>query len=201
MRALLDRNGLVAPAAHIGLPDLRRDAEKVFAEAQVLGVRFVIVPWIDASERTTLAGYERIAGELNEFGRRARDADLQLGYHNHDFELQPIGDDVPYDTLLASTDPALVAMELDLFWLAKAGGDPSAYFARHPGRFKLVHVKDMTAAGEMVDVGRGTLDFRRVFAQADAAGIIHAFVEHDEPPDPLASARVSHAALQTLLPK
>lgn len=200
MRALLDQHGLTSPSTHIGLPDLRRDAQRVFADAHTLGNRYVVVPWLDPSERGTVAGYEKIAAELNEFGRAAQSAELQLGYHNHDFELQPIDGTVPYDVLLASTDPALVVMELDLFWLAKAGGDSNAYFARYPGRFPMLHVKDMTAAGEMVDVGRGTLDFRRVFEQAEAAGIRHAFVEHDEPADPLASARASLTALREVLP-
>ena len=199
MRDALDRSGLSAPANHIGLPELRRDAPRVFAEARALGNRYVIVPWLDAHERETLPAYERLADELNEFGRAAKAAGVRLGYHNHDFELRPIDGRVPYDTLLAGTDPQLVAMELDLFWLAKGGGDPVAYFTRHPGRFALVHVKDMSASGEMVDVGRGTLDFRRVFAQAEAAGIRHAFVEHDEPADPIASARESYAALRDLL--
>jgi sugar phosphate isomerase/epimerase len=90
-------------------------------------------------------------------------------------------------------------MELDLFWLAKGGGDPAAYFAQHPGRFAMVHVKDMSSDGAMVDVGSGTLDFARVFAAAERAGIRHAFVEHDSPSDPLASIRASYDALSRLL--
>jgi sugar phosphate isomerase/epimerase len=199
MRDLLDRYGLSAPAAHVGLQDLRRDAPRAFADAKTLGNRYVIVPWLDENERATIDGYKKLSAELNELGRGARDAGLQLGYHNHDFELRAIGGEVPYDVMLASTDPTLVVMELDLFWLAKAGGNPATYFERHPGRFAAVHVKDMTAAGEMVDVGSGTLDFGRVFAAADAAGIRHAFVEHDEPADPLASARASFTALRDIL--
>lgn len=200
-RSMLDVNGLVAPSTHIGLPDLRKDAARVFADAHTLGNRYVVVPWIDAAERKTIDGYRRIADELNEFGRAAKREGLQLGYHNHDFELEPIDGRMPYDTLVSETDAELVVMELDLFWLAKGGGpDPASYFERFPGRFAMVHVKDMSAAGEMVDVGAGTLDFRAVFARANAAGIKHAFVEHDEPTDPLASARRGLAALTPILP-
>lgn len=200
MRRMLDGSGLAAPSTHIGLPDLRRDAKQVFSDAHILGNRYVVVPWLDPAERGTVAAYEKIAEELNALGRAAREAGLQLGYHNHDFEFERIDGSVPYDGLLANTDPELVVMELDLFWVTKGGGDPLAYFARHPGRFHLVHVKDMNADGEMVDVGSGTLDFARVFAKAEAAGIRHAFVEHDEPPDPLTSARRSFEALRKLLP-
>jgi sugar phosphate isomerase/epimerase len=64
----------------------------------------------------------------------------------------------------------------------------------------MVHVKDMSTSGEMVDVGKGYLDFQAVFAKADTAGIRHAFVEHDQPADPLQSARNSIAALRNVLP-
>jgi sugar phosphate isomerase/epimerase len=63
----------------------------------------------------------------------------------------------------------------------------------------MVHVKDMSSDGAMVDVGSGTLDFARVFAAAERAGIRHAFVEHDSPSDPLASIRASYDALSRLL--
>lgn len=200
MRSLLDRFGLSAPASHVGLSELRAGAQRVFADARALGVRYVVVPWLDASERTSISGYRTVARELNDLGRRASDAGLGFGYHNHDFELEPLDGVVPYDVLLEECDPGLVAMEMDLFWMAKGGGDAFRYFDRHPGRFRLVHVKDMSATGEMVDVGAGTLDFTRVFARASQAGIAHAFVEHDQPADPIASARRSHAALRTLLP-
>lgn len=201
MRALLDRYELSVPAAHIGLSELRDDAARMFAEAHVLGARYVVVPWLDAAERSTAAGYRRLAGELNAIARRASDAGLRLAYHNHDFELKPLDGVVPYDVLLEECDPDLVAMELDLFWIAKGGGDAFSYFDRHPGRFRLVHVKDMSASGEMVDVGQGTLDFRRIFARAAQAGIAHAFVEHDQPADPIESARRSFAALRAVLPQ
>jgi sugar phosphate isomerase/epimerase len=199
VRAMLDHLGLSSPASHVGLDELREDAAAVFAQSRALGNRYVVVPWIDAAERRTIAGYEAVAAALNRFGAVARDAGLRLGYHNHDFELQPIGGRVPYDVLLERTDPELVDMELDLFWLAKGGGDPIAYFRRHPGRFVMVHVKDMAPDGAMVEVGRGTLDFARVFAAAEQAGLRHAFVEHDSPADPMASARESHSALVRLL--
>jgi sugar phosphate isomerase/epimerase len=105
---------------------------------------------------------------------------------------------LPYDILLAASDPDLVKIELDLFWIVKGGGDPLAYFAKYPGRFPLVHVKDMSADGRMVDVGRGRIPFARIFAQRKAAGIRHFFVEHDEPADPFASITASYAYLRGL---
>jgi len=198
MRAILDRHHLTSPSTHIALDEIRGHWARVLDEAQTLGQRYIICPWLDADQRRTLDDYRRIAHELNAAGETARKAGMTLGYHNHNFEFTPIEGTIPYDVLLAECDPRLVAMELDLFWIVKGGQDPLAYIAKHPGRFPLVHVKDMTKGGEMTDVGKGAIDFAAIFAQSARAGIQYYFVEHDEPPSPLDSARASYEYLRRL---
>jgi len=107
---------------------------------------------------------------------------------------------LPYDVLLAETDPKLVQLEMDLYWMVKGGQDPLAYFARWPGRFPMVHVKDSAGPPDhkMTAVGAGKIDFKKIFAQSDHAGIRHYFVEHDNPDDPFASIRASYEYLQRL---
>jgi sugar phosphate isomerase/epimerase len=89
-----------------------------------------------------------------------------------------------------------VKFELDLFWATKAGVDPAAYLRATPERFPLCHVKDMTAGGEMVAVGDGSIDFAGLFRAG--SGLQHYFVEHDNPDDPLDSVRRSIAAVRKL---
>ena len=99
------------------------------------------------------------------------------------------------------TEARLVDFQMDLYWMIKAGGDPLAYFAKHPGRFTSVHVKDATAAPELAmrDVGAGTIDWKRIFAQRATAGIRHFLVEHDDPtPDAWTSVSASYAYLSRL---
>jgi sugar phosphate isomerase/epimerase len=123
---------------------------------------------------------------------------MQFGYHNHDFEFQPIDGIVPYDLLLERCDPALVIMEMDIFWAVNGGKDPLAYFTAHAGRFHLIHAKDRTAAGEMVNVGSGVIDFRAILARSQQAGIRYVFVEHDRPASPLDDVRASYTYLRGL---
>ncbi len=132
--------------------------------------------------------------------RRLEDAGIQFAYHNHDFEFPKLEGQVPYDVLLQSTDPKLVQLEINLYWITKAGQDPLAYFARWPGRIPLVHVKDSAGPPEhkMVDVGQGTIDWKRIFAKRDQAGIKHAFVEHDQPPQPFEDIATSARYLKAL---
>ncbi len=87
---------------------------------------------------------------------------------------------------------------MDLYWTAKAGKNPLDFFAAHPGRFPLVHVKDMKGDVSMTEVGSGTIRFARIFAKAKQAGIKHYYVEHDQPKDAFASITTSYKALAAM---
>jgi sugar phosphate isomerase/epimerase len=198
-RAALDRHGLVAPSTHIAIERVRDGLSQVLDEAHLLGHRFVVCPNI-SDEKSGLDGYRRAADVLNRAGEIANRSGIRIGYHNHESELVPVDGLRPYDVLLERTDPGLVTMEMDIFWLVKGGGDPLAYFAKYPGRFSMVHVKDMdgTPSRGMTDVGRGVIDWKGIFAQSERAGIQHYFVEHDYARDPFASITTSYEYLSGL---
>jgi sugar phosphate isomerase/epimerase len=201
LKAILDRLGLSAPSSHQGMQAIRSDWGRTLDDAAALGQRYIVVPSIGREERQTLDGWKRVAALFNRAGEEARARRIQFGYHNHDFEFAPIEGTIGYDVLLAETDPQLVAMELDLYWMTRGGKDPVEYFAKHPGRFPLLHVKDMDATPErgFADVGKGTIDFRRIFARAKQAGVKHYFYEQDlTPGPPLDSARASYDYLKAL---
>ncbi|HEX6317093.1 MAG TPA: sugar phosphate isomerase/epimerase [Gemmatimonadaceae bacterium] len=198
IRALLDANGLTAPSAHSAdINSIRTRFTQVLDDAATVGHKYVICASLPRSEMT-LDGYKRVAGEFNRAGEQAAKTGVVVGFHNHDGEFAALGDTNGYDILLAETDPRFVTMQMDLFWTVKGGKDPLAYFARYPGRFTSVHVKDMAAGGAMVDVGAGEMPFARYFAQSGQAGIKHYFVEHDTPADPMGSITASYRYLASL---
>ena len=201
--ALLRRYGLRSPSGHYPLEALEEETQRIIDTAGALEQEFVVCPYLAEGQRQSLDDYRALADTLNRLGERFGEAGLQLAYHNHDFEFKTLGEDAPaYDVLLARTEPGQVAMELDLYWIYKAGFDPASYFERYPGRFALAHVKDSTAPPEkeMVSVGEGVLDFPNLFAQGEEAGLQYAFVEHDNPDDALASIRTSYDYLSALNP-
>ena len=199
VRAILDRHGLSAPSTHIALGEI--DAWKASLDtAKAIGHEYIVVPWIPQEKRLTLDGWKNVAGVFNRAAQLAHDAGLQFAYHNHDFEFPKLEGQVPYDVLLQSTDPKLVQLEIDLYWITKGGQDPLNYFSRWPGRIPLVHVKDSAGAPEhkMVDVGQGKIDWKRIFAKKEQSGIKHFFVEHDQPPQPFQDVAVSYRYLSQL---
>jgi sugar phosphate isomerase/epimerase len=193
----LKANGLTAPSGHLGLDVMRTAWDRALDDSAAIGHRYVVVAWVPPEERSSVEAARRLGEDFNRAGDAARKRGMTFAYHNHDFEFAPLGSTTCYDVLLATCDPALVQFELDLFWITKAGKDPVAYLTRHPGRFPMVHVKDMTPEGTMVEVGAGSIDFGTIFAAADG-GIRHFFVEHDNPADPFASITASYRALSAL---
>jgi sugar phosphate isomerase/epimerase len=200
LRKQLDALGLRAPSCHLPLETLQQDLAKAMDEANTLGHRYLVLPYLTTEQRgTDLGSYQRLAAELNQIGEKCRAQGLQLAYHNHDFEFQDFAGKTPYQVLLTETDAQLVKMELDLFWTIKAGVDPLALFAKHPGRFPLWHVKDLSKSGEMADVGTGTIDFSRYFAKAAEAGLQHHYIEHDQSPNKILTIQRGFATVKGIL--
>lgn len=206
VRGLLDGVGLQAASSHVGMDVIRGRWDAALDDAATLGQDLIVLPSLPGDARTA-DGLKALAEELSRAGEAARARGLHLGFHNHDFEVTPLGPEAggdgspasrPLDILLGHSDPAALTFQMDLFWVVNGGADPVAYFRAHPGRFLSVHVKDRTPDGRMTEVGAGSLDFASLLQAGEAAGVRHAFVEHDNPARPLESIRTSIRHLQTL---
>jgi sugar phosphate isomerase/epimerase len=199
LRKQIDRLGLQAPSLHVPYEFLLGRMDTVLGAADTLGARVLVVPWIDPKLRGADA-WPGVIADLNRFAERIGKAGLKLAYHNHDFEFtQKIGGRSLFDMLVQGTDPALLFLELDLFWTATAGLDPAALVRTLPGRIIAYHVKDRARDGSIVGVGAGTIDFAAVFGLNSISGARHFFVEHDFPVPPfLPSVAFSHATLRNL---
>ena len=212
VKAALGRHGLTSPSTHIDYASLGDGFPKIVEASATIGHRYIVNPWIDEEMRKQPDVWKRIAATFNRAGEISKKAGIQFAYHNHHFEFVPAGGTLPYDVLLKECDPELVKMELDLCWITVARQDPLTYFKRHPGRFPLVHVKGLKklppgpapapfnqAIPNITDVGSGDIiDWKRVFAQSEQAGIRHYFVEHDQPSAPFDSLQASARYLSAL---
>ena len=199
MRASLKRHGLDAPSMHANYDALRRGLDDVLEEARLLGASYLACPSVDAEERKTAEHWKRVCQTLNRIGQIVRSRGLVLAYHNHDFEFVQFSDGTtPFHLLMTETDPRDVKIELDVYWVAKAGLDPVQYLKGSQDRIPLVHLKDLASDGSTTEVGGGVLDFERIVRTALLAGVKHLFVEQDTSADPLASIGTSLRFLERL---
>jgi sugar phosphate isomerase/epimerase len=200
IRAALDEHGLRAISAHVSFEALQTQSARVFADLHTLGCAHVVVPSVGAEHRGTVAQVRQLAQLLNQLGAQCRQAGLQLGYHNHAFEFAALDGGTMWDVLTTTTDPALVTLELDVYWAQYAGVDPVALIRQGRGRMPLLHIKDMAADAARADVpiGEGTFSWPDIFRAGAAAGTQWYVVEQDNPRDSLPDVERSLRYLQQL---
>lgn len=217
-RAALDAAGVVCPSAHIqgrgGGDSFSGDLGKLAEALKTIGVKTAVMPSPYIPDRLAGKGlrevltqltaddYKMNADVLNAKAAGLKAAGIKVGYHNHNFELAPLGSTNGLEILLKNTDPSLVTFEMDLGWVAAAGSDPAALLNKHKGRFTMVHIKDLKAstkpnsalAMDPTEVGSGSLDWKKILTTAYATGVRGYYVEQEAPfafPR-LESAKIDH---------
>lgn len=206
----LKDNGIMASSGHYLLPDVKTNWHKRIEDANTLGLKYMVNAILQPEERKSFDDYKRLADIFNKAGEATQKAGIQFCYHNHNFEFIKYGNTTAYEYLLNTLDPKLVKFEMDCFWVTHAGQDPVAYFKKYPGRFPLLHIKDMkdnppptheldAKLGLFAPVGQGTIDWKRIFAAARQGGMQHYYVEQDfcEQP-PLQAVKISYDYLRKL---
>ncbi len=209
-RKILTDNGITASSGHYMLKDVKGNWDQHIADAKTLGLQYMVNAFLQPEEHQSFDDYKRLVDIFNNAGQATQKAGIQFCYHNHNFEFTKYGDTTAYDYLLNNVDPKLVKFEMDCFWVTHAGADPVAYFNKYPGRFPLLHIKDMkdkptptqqldAKMGLFAPVGHGSIDWKRIFAAAKKGGMQHYYVEQDycEQP-PLEAIKMSYEYLSKL---
>jgi sugar phosphate isomerase/epimerase len=209
IKASLDKAGLHCGSVHIPAPDKAAEAmeyakgigAKYVVSSVLLPKRFTQAPgkvdWdavVVMLKSMTLEDYKGVSEQCNELGQQAKTMGLQFAYHNHNIEFKPFPGGIGYDVLLNSTDPELVKFELDCGWMSSAGFKPATYIAKYPDRYRMLHIKDFKLTSkpsygmwppespEPTELGRGTIDYKPIFAAAKKAGKIDWYYVEQEPP-------------------
>jgi len=228
VRDLLDKHGLRSPSQHMvpgnlydvfnrltrkelsfdeasrlwqqemALEHVEPMIEECIQRARTLGQKHIVWQILWPQQMQTRAELEKFCRALDKTGEICAREGYVLNYHNHSAEFAMHDGVVPYDFILANTDPRWVKLEIDLYWAVKAGADPTQYFLRHRGRYRQCHLKDGTADGAITVVGDGIMKFQPLIKAARAAGIEHYYVEQDGAADPLKASRQAYEYLRKI---
>lgn len=200
----LAKQGLTPVSAHFSYAILDGQLDQVIADAKTLGVRFVVLPAIPHSPTHFSVEEARAAAvKLNRWGAAIKAAGMTFAYHTHGYEFRPDPrtGETPFEALMKGTDPSMVSLELDVFWVTHAGVDPLALLRKYPGRWKMLHLKDLRSGAALdnsgaapaeddVPVGTGQVSWPRILEAAREAGVEYYFIE-DESPAPLTNVPLS----------
>lgn len=185
--------------------------DTVLEQASEGGISHLVFGYLIPEERKTVDDWKQRIEELNVAGEKARQAGIQMAYHNHNFEWDPVGNTTGFDLLREGLDPTLVPFELDVAWVAMAGQDPATVLDSVKDRTELMHIKNLIELPQayttiesmpedsFIELGKGKLDIPSLMQSAEEAGITYCFYEQDNNwhPDALGSARMSLNYLTT----
>jgi len=207
LRKMLDDHGLRAPSGHLDYDGLDSKLEY----AKELGLQYVICPMLPKSMWNSVDDFNKASEQFNRWGEKAKIMGMQFGFHNHNYEFRQLGNTTGFDTIVSNTDPKLVCLEFDCYWLTQAGRDPVAMLTKYADRVRLIHVKDRkpgfptsqqldSSAEHFTEVGTGMIKWKPVLAAAEKVGVQHYFVEQDEiAGPPMESVAKSYRNLRAML--
>lgn len=177
LKKIISDAGLTCVSSHFGIDELRKNQDDRIAWAKDAGLTQMLVPSLDGPKNPTMDDVKRAADEYNKMGERAAQAGIQQGLHNETFELSKVNGKRTYDLLFELLDPKLVKFQFQVSTISE-GYDAAEYFTKYPGRFVSMHVQGWDAATKkIVPVGKGSLDWTRIFSAAKTGGIKNYFVE------------------------
>lgn len=205
-RAKLAARGLDTSSSHVGLAALRERPEAVIEACRTLGCGQLFMPAVPPEQRAMAAdGWRELGRELGQMAERLQAQGVQLGYHNHHWELEPkAGDKTALELIFEAAVGSPLTWQADVAWLVRGGVDPKPWLQRYRSRLTSAHVKDIAPAGQnqdedgWADVGAGVLDWQDLWQACRAAGARWMVVEHDKPKDPVRTARASFAFLKSM---
>ena len=144
--------GLIPFSNHVPFQQMIDDVDKVIEENTVLGVQYIVFPYMDEASRPGVdpEQFKATVAKIGEVGAKVKAAGFQLLYHNHDFEFVTLEDGaVGYDYIFNSNDRSNLQNELDVCWADYAGFNPADVLAKYAGNIPVVHCKDYYLEGKL----------------------------------------------------
>lgn len=179
----LSAYGLAPVSAHVALHEFQTDIRETIAYYHEIGCGYLALPWLDEATRPGGEAYSKTVELIAEIAAECKKSQMELLYHNHDFEFQKNTSGGYLLDTLYETNPAIKA-ELDTCWVDASGVDPAAYLLKYKGRCPVLHLKDYQRTEEnevrFQPLGTGKMDLPAVIAAAKQAGTQWFVVEQDQ---------------------
>lgn len=177
MKKIIRDAGLKCISSHYGMSELREHLDERLTFALESGQTQMILSSFGLPGKATLDDWLKAADELNKMGVKAKNAGIQMGFHNHHMEFQQIDGKLIYDALMNQFDPEYIKMQFQVA-VINIGYKASAYFTKYPGRFISAHLADWSAEKKTeVPVGQGIVGWKEFFAALKTGGVKNIFVE------------------------
>lgn len=185
-KRLLDDLGLTASSCHYNFAayfDKSEDEQKRYVDhcikgARALNMKYITWPWIDPRHRN-LEGYKKLVEKLNRIGEQVKAANLGFAYHNHGYEFEDLGEQMAYELIIKGTDPELVKLQLDFYWVKHSSlKSPQDWIRNTKGRVVMWHLKDMDkVTRDYSELGNGSIDYVEILSDIDTSSLDYYYLE------------------------
>lgn len=192
---------LKVTSTHILLDELEKNINRYIEFNKSVNCTNIVCPWLPEQLRRNESDYLNVATRFNEVGARCKEEGIQFSYHHHNFEFIRYNGRYALDLLLKETDPELVCLELDTYWVKYSGEYPEDFVRRYKNRIHLLHLKDMADGIEksFTEIGNGVMDFNTIVNETDEGIIKWLLVEQDETKlPPFESIKISFENLKRI---
>jgi sugar phosphate isomerase/epimerase len=177
LRQVIKDAGLGCESCHYNFGELKTSLDERVAFAKELGLKQMIVASLGMRREATMSDWMKACDELNKIGEQTLKAGLQTGFHNHAGEFEKIDGVLIYDQMLGKLDPKLVKMQFQVS-VVNMGYEAATYMNKYPGRFISLHLQDWSSTEKkQVPVGKGIVEWQKLFAAAKKGGVKNYFVE------------------------
>ncbi len=203
-RKYLEDVGLRCVSKGFGMDSLQNEMDQCLKTAEDLQLEYMVCyyPWQTGGSNIKPDNVMKTSERINRVGKKIKEAGFRFAWHNHRWAFGKIDDRLILDIILENTDPQYSTVEMDTFWVVYPGYDPVEVYKKYPGRFELVHIKDMKNENEKKSVcpGQGIIDFEPVIEEAKRSGGSRYFiVEHGGAENEMECARTSYEYLSNIL--
>lgn len=179
MKRIIEGAGLKCESCHYSFDELKTNLDERIAFAKELGLKQMVISSFWLKPEATLADWFKACDEANKIGEHTRKDGIQLGFHNHHFEFKQLEGQLIYDAIMTKLDPNLIKMQFQVA-VVNEGFEAATYFEKYAGRFISIHLSDWSSAEKKsVPIGKGIVDWKKLFAAARKAGVKNYFVEMD----------------------
>lgn len=184
-KKVLDDLNLTTTSGHYGFSDyfnasedqLKWFVDQCIEASQILNAPYITWPWVHPNRRNE-ESFKILADKLNRIGEQVQSAGLGFAYHNHGYEFEKWKGTTGHEILMKRTEPDLVKLQMDMYWVIHSGQTPKKLVEQQPGRYVMWHIKDMDKkTRDYSELGNGSIDYTQILPDAKKSGMKYYYIE------------------------
>lgn len=190
INALLKKYNLKAISVHHDYHEMLSNKDGILDFFKQIGIKYAAVPYMGIEYHKGSDKFGEVTEDFVKLAEILKKYDIQLLYHNHEFEFNTYEGKYLNDWLIEAVGIENISPEIDTCWVKYAGASPVEYINKYSSHLPVIHLKDFSGNSgldktreennfKLEPVGYGCQNFESVLDAAKKAGTEYLIVEQD----------------------